>query len=136
MHISTTSGCQFLDGKLIIWQSKKQTCVSLSTSEAEYIVVASCTSQIIWIQSQLRDYGISLKKISLYCESESAIRIFHNPIQHSKPKHIALRYHFIKDHVENGNVEVHFSRLAYQLEDILTKVLPEVTFNRIHEGSE
>ncbi|XP_052627187.1 secreted RxLR effector protein 161-like [Lactuca sativa] len=46
---STTGGCQFLDGKLVNWQSKKQTCVSLSTAEAEYIVAASCTSQVIWI---------------------------------------------------------------------------------------
>lgn len=48
---NTTSGCQFLDGKLVSWQSKKQTCISLSTDEAEYIVAASCTSQVIWIRS-------------------------------------------------------------------------------------
>lgn len=84
--------------------------VSLSTEEAEYIAVASCTSQIIWIQSQLRDYGISMRKILLYCDSESVIRIIHNPVQHSKTKHIALRYHFIEDHIEDRNAEVHFVR--------------------------
>lgn len=66
---STSCGCQFLDGNLVSWQSKKHTCVSLSTVEAEYIAVAPCTLQIIWIQSQLRDYGISMKKIPLYCDS-------------------------------------------------------------------
>ena len=63
-------------------QSKKQTCVSLSTTEAEYIATAACTSQVIWIQSQLLDYGIHMKKMSLYSESESAIRIIHNHVQH------------------------------------------------------
>ncbi|KAL7588541.1 hypothetical protein Lser_V15G41060 [Lactuca serriola] len=60
---STTGGCQFLDGKLVSCQSKKQTCVSLSTTEAEYIIAASCTSQVVWIQSQLKDYGLSMKKM-------------------------------------------------------------------------
>ncbi|XP_052619574.1 secreted RxLR effector protein 161-like [Lactuca sativa] len=58
---STTGGCQFLDGKLVSWQSKKQTCLSLSIAEAEYIAAASCTSHIIWIQSQLKDYGLSMR---------------------------------------------------------------------------
>nr|KAJ0213192.1 hypothetical protein LSAT_V11C400185240 [Lactuca sativa] len=52
----------------------------------------------------LRDYSLNMKKIPVYCDSESAIRICHNPVQHSKTKHIALRYHFIKDHVEDGDV--------------------------------
>ncbi|XP_052624770.1 uncharacterized mitochondrial protein AtMg00810-like [Lactuca sativa] len=86
----TTGGCQFLDGKLLGWQSKKQTYVSLSTAEADYIAATSCISQVIWIQSQLRDYGLNMKKIPIYCDSESAIRIYHNPVQHSKTKHIAL----------------------------------------------
>lgn len=105
---STICGCQFLDNKLVSQQSKKQTYVSLSTVEAEYIAAASCTSHDIWIQSQLRYYGLSMKKIPLYCDLESVIRICHNPVQHSKTKHIELRYHFIKEHVEDGNVEVHF----------------------------
>ncbi|KAI3494744.1 hypothetical protein L1887_40442 [Cichorium endivia] len=131
---STSGGCQLLDGKLVSWQSRKQTCVSLSTAEAEYIAAASCTSQIIWIQNQLRDYGVSMKRIPLYCDSESAIRICLNPVQHSKTKHIALRYHFIKDHVEDGNIEIHFVRSNDELADIFTKSLPELAFNRILQG--
>ena len=85
----------------------------------------------MWIQSQLRDYGINMKRIPLYCDLESAILICHNPVQHPKTKHMALRYHFIKDHVEDGNVEVHFIRSCDQLADIVTKALPETTFNPI-----
>ena len=109
-------------------------CVSLSTTEAEYIAAASCTSHVIWIQSQLCDYGLSMKRISVYCDSERAIRICHNPMQHSKMKHKALRYHFIKDHVADGNVEIQFVRSADQLADIFTKALPETSFNRILQG--
>ena len=123
-----------MDGKLVSWHSKKQTCVSISTAEAEYVVAAACTSQIIWIQSQLRDYATNMKKIPLYCDSQSAIRIFHNPIQHSKIKHIALRYHFIKDHVEDGNIEVHFVKTSNQLADTFTKPLNEKSFVRILAG--
>ncbi|KAI3780094.1 hypothetical protein L2E82_09981 [Cichorium intybus] len=122
---STSGVCQLLDGKLVSWQSRKQTCVSLSTAEAEYIVAASCTSQIIWIQNQLRDYGINMKRIPLYCDFESVIRICHNPVQHSKTKHIALKYHFIKDRVEDSNIEIHFVRPSDQLADIFNKALPE-----------
>ena len=131
---STTGGCQLLDGKLVSWQSKKQTCVAISTAEAEYIAAAACTSQIIWIQSQLRDYAINMKKIPLYCDSHSAIRICHNPVQHSKTKHIALRYHFIKDHVEDENIEIHFVKTTEQLADIFTKPLDEKSFVRILAG--
>ncbi|XP_071694805.1 secreted RxLR effector protein 161-like [Rutidosis leptorrhynchoides] len=54
---STSCGCQFLGSRLVSWQRKKQTAVTQSTCEAEYIVAASCTSQVVWIQQQLRDYG-------------------------------------------------------------------------------
>ncbi|KAI3682224.1 hypothetical protein L2E82_50087 [Cichorium intybus] len=131
---STSGGCQFLDGKLISWQSKKQTWVSISTAEAEYVAAAACTSQIIWIQSQLKDYAINMRKIPLFCDSQSVIRICHNPVQHSKTKHIALRYHFIKSHVEEGNIEVHFVHTTEQLADIFTKALNEEAFTRIVRG--
>ncbi|KAL4590865.1 hypothetical protein LXL04_003810 [Taraxacum kok-saghyz] len=131
---STSGGCQFLDRKRVSWQSRKQTCVSLSTAEAEYIAAATCTSQVLWIQSQLRDYGVNMKKIPIYCDSESAIRICHNPVQHSKTKHIALRYHFIKDHIEEGNIEIHFVKTTEQLADIFTKALTEIPFMNILRG--
>ncbi|XP_042751804.1 secreted RxLR effector protein 161-like [Lactuca sativa] len=131
---STMGGCQFLGGKLVSWQSKKQTFISLSTAKVEYIVTAYYTSQVIWIQSQLRDYGINMKQIPLYCDSGSAILICHNPVQYSMTKHITLIYNFIKDHVEDGNVEIHFVRFADQLTDIFTKALLEQTFNCILQG--
>ncbi|KAJ9539123.1 LOW QUALITY PROTEIN: hypothetical protein OSB04_031856 [Centaurea solstitialis] len=97
---STSGSCQFLGDKLVSWTSKKQNCVSTSTAEAEYVAAASCCSQVLWMKTQLLVYGYKLKRVPIYCDSESAIAITSNPVQHSKTKHIDIRYHFIKDNVE------------------------------------
>ncbi|GJY00674.1 hypothetical protein Tco_0358826 [Tanacetum coccineum] len=99
---STSGGLQFLGGKLVSWSSKKQDCTAMSTAEAEYI--------------------------PMYCDSKSAIAISCNPVQHSKTKHIDIRYHFIKEHVEKGTMEIYFVRTEYQLADLFTKALPKERF--------
>ncbi|KAJ9552231.1 hypothetical protein OSB04_016276 [Centaurea solstitialis] len=108
--------------------SKKQQCVSTSTTESEYVAAASCCSQVLWMQSQLRDYGLEYKKIPIYCDSKSAIAISANPVQHSKTKHIDIRYHFLKDNVEKENIELYFVNTEYQLVDLFTKALDEKRF--------
>ncbi|KAJ9557361.1 hypothetical protein OSB04_011975 [Centaurea solstitialis] len=92
---STSGHLQFLGNKLVSWASKKQQCVSTSTAESEYVAAASCCSQVLWMQSQLRDYGLEYKKIPIYCDSKSAIAISANPVQHSKTKHIDIRYNSV-----------------------------------------
>ncbi|KAJ9540979.1 hypothetical protein OSB04_027485 [Centaurea solstitialis] len=126
---STTGHIQFLGDKLVSWASKKQNCVSLSTPEAEYVAAASYCSQIIWMCTQLRDYGFKFDKIPIYCDSKSAIAISCNPVQHTKTKHIDIRYHFIKDHVEKGTIELYFVNTEFQLADLFTKALDEKRFN-------
>ncbi|GJU61398.1 hypothetical protein Tco_1243233 [Tanacetum coccineum] len=64
----------------------------------------------------------------MYCDSKSAIAISCNPVQHSKTKHIDIRYHFIKEHVEKGTVEIYFVETEYQLADLFTKALPKERF--------
>ena len=80
--------------------SKKQNYDSLSTAEAEYIAARSCCSQLLWMKKLLSDYGISQDIMVVYYDNYSAIDISKNPIQHSKTKHIEIRYHFIRDLVE------------------------------------
>ena len=75
-----------------------------------------------------------MKNITLYCDSQSCIRICHNLVQYSNTKHIALRYHFIKDQVEDGHIEVHFVKTTDQIADIFTKPFDEKTFVRILSG--
>ncbi|KAJ9542282.1 hypothetical protein OSB04_028788 [Centaurea solstitialis] len=126
---STTGGCQLLGGKLVSWTSKKQNSVSTSTAEAEYVAAGSCCVQVLWIRNQLLDYGFQLSKIPIYCDNTSAIAIATNPVLHSKTKHIEIRYHFIRDHVMNGHVELHFVPTEYQLADLFTKLLDENSTN-------
>ncbi|KAI3770443.1 hypothetical protein L6452_01576 [Arctium lappa] len=126
---STTGGCQLLGGKLVSWTSKKQNSVSTSTAEAEYVAAGSCCSQILWMRNQLLDYDLQLSNIPIYCDSTSAIAIANNPVLHSKTKHIEIRYHFIRDHVMNGDIELHFIPTDFQLADIFTKPLDETRFN-------
>ncbi|KAJ9566314.1 LOW QUALITY PROTEIN: hypothetical protein OSB04_002280 [Centaurea solstitialis] len=99
---STSGSCHFLGGKLVRWSSKKQNCVSTSTAEAEYVAAANYCSQALWMQTQLRDYGYMFNKIPILCDSKSAIAISANPVQHSKTKHIDIRYHFLKHNIEEG----------------------------------
>ncbi|KAJ9566525.1 LOW QUALITY PROTEIN: hypothetical protein OSB04_002491 [Centaurea solstitialis] len=120
---STTGGCQLLGGKLVSWTSKKQNSVSTSTAEAEYVAAGRCCVQVPWMRNQLQDYDIKLSKILIYCDNTSAIAIANNPVLHSKTKHIEVRYHFIRDHVMNGDIEFHFVPTEYQLADLLTKPL-------------
>ncbi|GJU93208.1 hypothetical protein Tco_1317964 [Tanacetum coccineum] len=76
------------------------------------------------MRTQLTDYGFHFYKIPIYCDSTSAIAISFNPVQHSRTKHIAVRYHFIKEHVEKGMIELYFVKTDYQLADLFTKALP------------
>ncbi|GJW70517.1 retrovirus-related pol polyprotein from transposon TNT 1-94 [Tanacetum coccineum] len=125
---STSGGLQFLGGKLVSWSSKKQDCTAMSTAEAEYVSLSACCAQVIWMRTQLLDYGFKYNRIPMYCDSKSAIAISCNPVQHSKTKHIDIRYHFIKEHVERGTVEIYFVGTEYQLADLFTKALPKERF--------
>ncbi|GKF44229.1 hypothetical protein Tco_0130781 [Tanacetum coccineum] len=83
---------------------------------------------VIRMRTQLLDYGYKYNRILMYCDSKSVIAISCNPVQHSKTKHIAIRYHFIKEHVEKGTMEIYFVRTEYQLVDLFTKALPKERF--------
>ncbi|GJX23557.1 hypothetical protein Tco_0228002 [Tanacetum coccineum] len=85
------------------------------------------------MRSQLTYYGFQFNKIPLYCDNKSAIAVCCNNVQHSRAKHIDVRYHFIKERVENGIVELYFVRTEYQLADIVTKPLPRERFNFLIE---
>ncbi|GJW28639.1 hypothetical protein Tco_0045514 [Tanacetum coccineum] len=79
---------QFLDIGLVSWSSKKQKSTAISTTEAEYIALSGCCAQILWMRSQLRDYGFAFNKILMYCDNQSAIALCCNSVQHSRSKHI------------------------------------------------
>ncbi|KAF7151181.1 hypothetical protein RHSIM_Rhsim02G0176400 [Rhododendron simsii] len=125
---STSGTCQFLGHSLVSWFSKKQHSVALSTAEAEYVAVGSCCAQVLWMKQQLEDFGLFFDHIPIKCDNTSAINLSKNPIQHSRTKHIDIRHHFIRDHVQRGDVVIDFVRTDNQLADIFTKPLSEDRF--------
>ena len=82
----------------------------------------------LWMKTQLADYGYTMRRIPIYYDSKSVIQITANLVQHSKTKHIDIRYHFIKDHVKKGNIELHFVECTIQLADLFTKSFDESRF--------
>nr|GEU52375.1 putative ribonuclease H-like domain-containing protein [Tanacetum cinerariifolium] len=106
---STSRSAQFLDDKLVSWSSKNQKSTTIS------------------------DYGFQFNKIHLHCDNKSTIALCYNNVQYSRAKHIDVRYHFIKEQVENGIVELYIIRTEYQLADIFTKPLPQERFNFLIE---
>ncbi|GJW56980.1 hypothetical protein Tco_0103711, partial [Tanacetum coccineum] len=120
---STSDSMQLLGDILVSWSSKRQKSAAISSTEAEYIALSGCYAQILWMRSQLTDYGLGFNKIPMYRDNKSAIALCCNNVQHSRSKHIDIRYHFIKEQVENGAVELYFVNTEYQLADIFTKAL-------------
>jgi hypothetical protein len=121
----------YLGRSLVSWASKKQNSVALSTADAEYIVVGHCCAQLLWMRQTFSDYGYKLSKVPLLCDNESAIRMADNPVEHSRTKHIAIRYHFLRDHQQRGDIEIAYVSTKEQLADIFTKPLDEKTFTKL-----
>ncbi|GJS96066.1 retrovirus-related pol polyprotein from transposon TNT 1-94 [Tanacetum coccineum] len=100
----------------------------MSTAEAEYVALSASCAQVMWMSTQLKDYGFDYNKIPLYCDSQSAIAISCNPVQHSRTMHINFHYHLIKEQVERGIIELYFVRTEYQLADLFTKAFSQDMF--------
>ncbi|GKE34111.1 hypothetical protein Tco_1453433, partial [Tanacetum coccineum] len=103
--------------------SRGQKSAAISSTEAEYMALSGCYAQVLWMRSQLTDYGLGFNKIPVYYDSKSVIALCCNNVQHSRSKHIDIRFHFIKEQVKNGVVELYFVNTEYQLADIFTKAL-------------
>ena len=83
------------------------------------------------MKQTLKDYGINVKNVPLYCNNESAIKIAHNPVVHSNTKHIQIHYHFLRDHVLKGDISIDHASIEDQLTDIFTKPLDEKRFSKL-----
>ena len=128
---STSGTCHFLGYALVSWFSKKQNSVALSTTEAEYISAASCCAQILWMKQTLKDFGLSYDHVPIKCDNTSAINLSKNPILHSRAKHIDIRHHFLRDHMQKGDITLEFVCTNDQLADIFTKPLCDERFSTL-----
>ncbi|GJS92163.1 hypothetical protein Tco_0774799 [Tanacetum coccineum] len=125
---STSRGIYFLGDKLVSWMSNKQDCTAMSLVEAEYVALYASCAQVMWMRTQLKDYGHQLQQITILCDLVSYKQSLCKPVVELRTKHIHTRYHFIKEQVENGIIELYFVRTEYQLADMFTKALPEDRF--------
>ncbi|KAM2677793.1 hypothetical protein EV1_004297 [Malus domestica] len=127
----STSGYAFSFGSGIFsWASVKQNTVALSTAEAEYVSAAKATAQAIWLRFVLDDFGeMQADATPLFCDNMSAISMVKNPVFHQKTRHINRKFHFIREALQEGVINVKFCRSEEQLADIFTKALPKDRFN-------
>ena len=132
---STLGSCFYLRNNLVSWMSKKQNSVSLSIAEAEYIAAGSCCTQLLWMKKLLHDYGIPQDTMCVFCDNTSAINLSKHPVQHSKFKHIEMRYHLIWDLVDNKVVCLEFIHTDNQKVDIFTKSLDGPRFESLRKTS-
>ena len=121
----STSGYVFLlSSGAISWSSKKQPIVSLSSTEAEFIAVASCACQAVWLKRVLGKLGQNQGKPTIiHCDSSSAIKLSKNPVMHGRSKHIDVLFHFLRELTKAGTVKLVHCGTQEQLADVITKPL-------------
>ena len=95
--------------------------MALSTTEAEYMAATQACKESVWIQRLLEELGHKQEKITLFCDSQSALHIARNPAFHSRTKHIGVQYHFVREVVEDGCVDMQKIHTSENLADVMTK---------------
>jgi len=121
---STSSFVFIMGSGAISWISKKQHVVSLSTTEAEYIAAALCACHCVWLRRILEQLGAAERESSeIHCDNNSIIQLSKNSVFHGRCKHIGVRFHFLKDLVNDGIVKLKFCSSEEQIADIMTKPL-------------
>jgi hypothetical protein len=104
--------------------SKKQSSISLSTTEAQYITTTTYCTQDLWMKQTLTDIQVEYDEpIPIYCDNTSAISISKTPMMHSKMKHIPVKYHFLREQVAEKKIKVKYVGTKEKVEDIFTKPL-------------
>ena len=131
---STTGHVFYLNKCPITWCSQKQETVALSSYEAEFMTATEAAKQAIWLQELMEEITEkSCKKVMICIDNKSAIALTKNPVFHGRSKHIHKRYHFIRECVENEQVEVQHVPGVEQRADILTKALGRIKFKEMRE---
>ncbi|GKD70219.1 retrovirus-related pol polyprotein from transposon TNT 1-94 [Tanacetum coccineum] len=120
---STTGYVFTLSGGTVSWVSKLQSVVAMSTTEAEYVAAAQASKEAVWLKMLLEELGYKQEKITLFCDNQSALYLARNPAFHSKTKHIRVQYHFVREKVEEGTVDMQKIHTDDNVADYLTKAI-------------
>jgi hypothetical protein len=131
----STSGTMFYLGECLVSRlSNKQSSISLSTTETEYIAAASCCTQFLWMKQTLTDIQVEYDEpISIYCDNTNTISVSKNSMMHSKTKHIPIKYHFLQEQVAEKNIRVEYVGTKEQVADIFKKPLPRESFEYLRQ---
>ncbi|CAH2086634.1 unnamed protein product [Euphydryas editha] len=125
---STSGYVMKVFGNTVSWSSNKQQCVSLSSTESEYIALAKGIAEGCWIRNLLKEIGVDCKSFNINIDNQSAIHVAKNPEYHKRLKHIDIKYHFVRQQVEDKIVCLKYVPSGDQLADICTKGLSRVVF--------
>ena len=121
--------------RAISWSSKKQGVVSLSSTEAEYVAQTHAAKEGIWLRSFMKEIrGGEEKPLTISCDNQGAIALAKDNKFHVRTKHIDLRYHFIREAVEDGKIQVKYVLMDDNVSDIFTKPLPRPKFTKFVES--
>ena len=110
------------------WTSHTQKTIALSSTEAEYMALSDCCRQTVWLKSLLAEIGIPLRPIPICVDNQGAIFIGSNPVQDKRTKHIGVRYHNVRECVEEKKVELFYIEGSENPADMFTKNLGHVKF--------
>lgn len=116
----------FLAGGAIAWESRKQSSVSLSSMEAEYVAMCQGTKEVVYQRSLLQEIGLAefvKGPTILNCDNQSAQFLVKNPVAHKRSKHIDIRYHYIREKFETNEISIQYVPTANNVADLLTKCL-------------
>lgn len=127
---STTGNIFLMSEGSISWLSQRQPTVALSTAEAEYIALCSVTQETVWLQKLMEDLIIKSepKPMIIYEDNQGAIAMAKNPVGHKRTKHIDIKFHFVREKVQEGALLLQYCTTKEMLADILTKPLPKGQF--------
>jgi len=130
----STSGILFLmsDGA-VSWASKAQPVVALSSSEAEYIALSMATQEAAWMQKLLDDLQGCVRPVKIMEDNQGAIAIARNSIAHARTKHIDIRFHYVREVIEEGIIEIEYCPTEVMIADLLTKPLSKERFERLRQ---
>jgi hypothetical protein len=122
---STSGYVLTIAGGAVAWSSKKQATVALSTPEAEYVAVTHVAKQVLWHRTLLTELGIHVPStLPIFSDNQGACAISHNPEFHARTKHIDIAFHFLRDLVQSGQLDVVYVNTNFNLADLFTKGLP------------
>jgi hypothetical protein len=130
----STSGYVFmLNGGCISWRSKKQRTVALSSTEAEYMALSEAVQEAVWLKAFVYELGEDTGNsgITVYEDNQGAIALAKNPEFHKRTKHIDIRYHFVREKVESGQVLLEYCPTQEMLADIMTKPIAAPQFDAL-----